>query len=102
MTNLEDLTEESFKPCVDSIFKLKLDDGKFLDLKLTEVKSSRKTSEGHECFSLLFMNDAKSPLQQRIYELEHSELGVLSLFLVLVDADEKGHYYETIFNRIKS
>lgn len=99
MANLEDLTEMSFKPHVDSIFKLKLDEGKSLDLKLTEVTSGRKLSEDYECFSLLFLDEAKSSLQQRIYELEHTELGVISLFLVQIDADEKGHYYETVFNR---
>ena len=101
MTKLEDLTEESFKPHVNSIFKLKLDEGKSLDLKLTEVKSGRKMSEDHECFSLLFMDEAKSSLRQRIYELEHTELGVFSLFLVPVDTDEKGHYYEAVFNRMQ-
>jgi len=99
MVNLEDLTEELFKPHVDSKFKLKLGEGKFLDLKLTEVKSGRKLSEDHECFSLLFQDEAKSFLQQRIYEFEHAEMGTFSIFIVPVGADGKSHYYEAVFNR---
>jgi len=98
---LEDLTEESFRPLLNSIFKLKLEDGNAIDVKLTDVNSGKKQREDHECFSLLFQDAAKSSLQQRIYELAHPELGQFSLFLVPVGADDKGHDYEAVFNRIR-
>ncbi len=98
---LEDLTEESFKPLLNSMFKLKLEDGNSIDIKLTEVNTGKKQREDHECFSLLFQDAAKSSLQQRIYELVHPELGQFSLFLVPVGAGDKGHDHEAVFNRIK-
>ncbi len=97
----ENITLESIKPCEGDMFTLKLKNGSELELMLTEVKSGRKLSEDHECFSLLFQDEARSSLHQRIYELDHTEMGTFSLFLVPVDADEKGHYYEAVFNRIQ-
>lgn len=72
-----------------------------MDIKLKEVNTGKKRSEDQEYFSLMFQDPAKSSLQQHIYELLHPELGQFSLFLVPVDADDKGHYYESVFSRIK-
>jgi hypothetical protein len=49
-------------------------------------------------FSLVFRGGPDPPLQQRIYCLEHEQLGALDLFLVPLGPDAAGQRYEAVFN----
>jgi hypothetical protein len=48
-------------------------------------------------FSLLFRAPLGTSLPQRIYEIEHEDLGTLSIFLVPVGPDGGGMGYEAVF-----
>lgn len=102
---MEQLNLSFFKDHVDSTFNLNLDDIT-LDLTLVEAEPRKGTPKGFgvpdtirdEAFALLFRGPSEKPLPQRIYPLSHDKLGRLDIFLVPVGIDEKGRYYEAMFN----
>jgi hypothetical protein len=49
-------------------------------------------------FSLFFLGKDPRVLPQRIYRLEHQELGELSIVLVPVAKDAEGVTYQAVFN----
>lgn len=49
-------------------------------------------------FSLLFLCKDPRVLSQRIYRIEHDELGVLAIFVVPIGRDAEGVSYQAIFN----
>ena len=52
-----------------------------------------------EPFSILFRGPQDFPLAQQMYTIEHEKMGTLEgPFLVPVGIDERGRYYESIFN----
>ncbi len=53
--------------------------------------------ESRSAFSLLFRGPEDILLPQRIYRLEHAEMGTFDLFLVPVGPDQSGQRYEAIF-----
>ncbi len=50
-----------------------------------------------EQFSLHFRGPATPVLPQRIYRLDHPELGALEIFLVPIRRDAAGITYEAVF-----
>ncbi len=71
------------------------------DLILKEVKELsgfRDKEKLVSSFSLLFLAPLKCNAEQGVYELQHENLGMLSIFLVPLGSDEKGHQLEAIFN----
>ena len=49
-------------------------------------------------FSLVFLAKDPRVLPQRLYRMEHEELGELSIFLVPVAKDKDGVSYQAVFN----
>jgi hypothetical protein len=49
-------------------------------------------------FSLMFLARDPRVLPQRIYRMEHQELGELAIFLVPVGKDTEGVRYQALFN----
>jgi hypothetical protein len=49
-------------------------------------------------FSLVFVAKDPRVLPQRLYRLEHQELGELAIFLVPIAKDKDGVSYEAVFN----
>jgi uncharacterized protein DUF6916 len=49
-------------------------------------------------FSLVFLAKDPRVLPQRIYRMEHQELGELSIFLVPIGKDAAGVSYQAVFN----
>jgi hypothetical protein len=49
-------------------------------------------------FSLVFVAKDPRVLPQRLYRLEHQELGEVSIFLVPVAKDKDGVSYQAVFN----
>lgn len=49
-------------------------------------------------FSIVFRAPPDCRLAQRIYRLEHDEVGSFELFLVPIGPDRQGQRYEAVFN----
>ncbi len=95
---VEEITRDHFAACIPSEFQL-ADDS--LVLELTQV-SELQISGPFEIFSLTFKGPGDRLLPQRIYSLEHNELGKLDIFLVPISRDQGYFYYEAVFNRQKT
>ncbi len=94
------LTVSDFRPHVGSGFRLHADD--VLEVELVEADdpggSSGATPERPRApFSVVFLGPRDPVLPQRIYRLEHEELGALDLFLVPIGRDAAGVRYEAVF-----
>ena len=75
-----------------------------VSLTLTQVNSpderilQQAREQGvREPFSLLFSGPLEPFLEQHMYTLHHDELGKLEMFLVPVNQDQNGYYYEAVF-----
>jgi len=93
------LTEQEFSKHVNTRFRVK--DEKPIELELTQVKGYMGGSNeqtGMERFSAFFHGPADRFLPQKIYSLEHEQMGAFELFLVPVSQDETGFWYEAVFN----
>ncbi|MFN2577815.1 MAG: hypothetical protein ABR607_09030 [Pyrinomonadaceae bacterium] len=98
-----DLTEKEFSRHLNSTFQLKLEDHT-LELKLVEVKSympGQNEQAGMERFSIYFDGPPDVPLPQKLYHLEHANMGGLDIFIVPIAGDEKTVRYEAVFNYFK-
>jgi hypothetical protein len=100
---LDRLTATSFAPAVGDTFVLDAGDAGPLELELLESRlhdpdaPAQDPSGARAPFTLLFRGPFEPILPQRIYALEHRELGKLELFLVPVGRDEHGTSYEAVF-----
>lgn len=96
----EPLTRDVFEHVRDTEFSVSLDDGRSVELLIVEV--TEKTPRGFpgEQFSVVFQGPHEPELDQRIYPMEHAELGHLDLFLVPIGAPDEGRLYEAFFNRM--
>ncbi len=68
-------------------------------LQLTEV-TPRRATQRQEIFSLMFCGPADRFLPQKMYRLQHEQLGEFDLLLVPVDQDKEGFICEAAFNRL--
>lgn len=103
-TNLENLTLEAFQPRVGNTFIIRATPEQAIDAELIEARalvdpgrSPKGASSQRTPFALLFRTTLRGALPQRIYSVEHDEIGAYELFLVPVGPDEKGMVYEAIF-----
>jgi uncharacterized protein DUF6916 len=94
------LTEKEFSQHVNTKFQLKLDDQK-IELELVEVKGylpQANEQTGMERFSVFFDGPGDVRLPQRLYSLQHEQMGEIEIFLVPVSGNGKGFRYEAVFN----
>ena len=101
---LETCTQGTFTPHLGTIFHIQLTPAPGLDVALTTVTPWQSQASGspeaprrRAPFSLLFRGPMTPILPQRIYPLEHAQLGVFELFLVPVGPDQHGMCYEAVF-----
>lgn len=97
---LESLTISDFAPRVGERFRIgATEDGAGHDAELVEVTpvGDGGGPSGRAPFSLVFRGPAGAVLPQRIYPVEHPQLGSLDIFLVPIGADAAGVRYEAIF-----
>lgn len=94
------LTRAMFDQNLNAKFKLRHEVYGDIDLELIEVAVSQEASAEYERFSLMFLDRADHPLPQQTYTMEHGEMGEFDLFIVPVKQDERGRYYEAVFNRL--
>jgi hypothetical protein len=96
------LTEAEFSKHVNTKFRVAVEPA--VELELTEVKGylSRAHEEtGMERFSAFFRGPSDRYLEQKIYAIEHEQMGAFDLFLVPVSQDQSGFRYEAVFNYYK-
>lgn len=100
----ERLTEVNFAKHLNTVFRVKVNEPRPVELKLVEVKgygNGSNEQSGMERFSLFFSGPGDLHLPQRTYQLEHEQLGALDIFLVTIARDEQGFVYEAVFNYFK-
>jgi hypothetical protein len=90
---LDTLTLDDFRPLLHGRFRVAPDDAPAFEVELVHVTEIPREPGGRAPFSLVFQGGPNPPLPQRIYRVEHEELGELDIFLVPIAADQ----YEAIF-----
>jgi len=75
------------------------DEGTSTDAELIEANQlgGPPPGGGRAPFSLVFLATSDEVLPQRIYRVDHAELGALDIFLVPIGADAAGVRYEAVF-----
>ena len=95
---LDKVTKDTFEPIKGDIFRLALGDDEHVPLELAAVLGTGLQGlASREQFSLHFRGPSTPELPQRIYRLQHSELGTLEIFLVPIKRDAGGMTYEAVF-----
>jgi hypothetical protein len=96
---LSDLPKASFADNLKTTFRASLQDGTIFEMELIEV-IDRKSTPKQEQFSLMFRAPVDAPAEQQTFRLEHDQLESGELFLVPLAKDEKGIYFQAVFNRL--
>ena len=94
------LVFEDFKDRVGDIFAIGEEGLPAIPLTLAEAEplTNRLPPDARPPFSLIFVGKDPRVLPQRLYRLEHQEMGALSIFLVPVGKDAEGVQYQAVFN----
>jgi hypothetical protein len=100
---LAQLTRAHFDPRLNDRFLVRLGSDRAIEVQLIEVRALREVpAQGPAAkrapFSLLFRGPGDCYLPQRIYPVEHGQLGTLSIFLVPLGPDGEGMLFEAVFN----
>ena len=93
MPDLEALTAADFAPLLHERFRVGHDVPAPFDVELIEVSELGSGASSRRPFSLVFRGGPGPPLPQRIYRLDHEELGAIEIFLVPIASDR----YEAVF-----
>ena len=96
---LESLTVADFERRVGQRFRIGAEEESAgHDGELVEVTAVGEAAPGGRVpFSLVFRGPPGTVLPQRIYRVDHAELGRLDIFLVPIGADAEGVRYEAVF-----
>lgn len=101
MLDLDRLQKTDFDPHLGQTFRIALEPPEALELTLAETRALRGDtveSSPRGPFALLFRGGPPDRyLPQRTYDLEHPEMGTLSVFLVPLGPDKEGMRYEAVF-----
>jgi len=89
----------AFVENMGSKFRLRLEGSDSAELELVEVSEQQKGAH-QEMFSIIFRCPSETVWPQGIYHLAHERMGELDLFLVPINKDAEGVYYEAVFNRM--
>ncbi|HZS39490.1 MAG TPA: hypothetical protein VFF06_21815 [Polyangia bacterium] len=96
---MAELTAATFRPHVDSRFRVRLAPDRAVELTLYQVEERPPHPRLPRApFSLLFRGDRAQPLAQQRYPFEHDALGALEIFIVPIGPDEHGLRYQAVFN----
>lgn len=71
-----------------------------MDAKLFEV-SEIKQMGPYESFTITFLVPEDCPIEQRMYQIDHPQIGSKKLFLVPSGKDQNGTTYVSVFNYSK-
>ena len=92
------LTKTIFEENLNTRFWLLDEHSQLNAMNLVELTSGH-SSPGQEQFSLRFRGDREKVFPQRIYAMKHDSIGEFALFLVPIACDDRGTFYEAVFNR---
>ena len=98
---LESFTVETFAGRVGEAFRITLADGAAIDTVLVEARTwsgEAAQGRGRVPFALLFRGPPRPVLPQRIYRMEHADIGAFDLFIVPIGPDAEGMRYEAVFS----
>ena len=95
----ENLTHAALAENLNTKFVIRYGDADALELELTEISKPTVTRR-QEFFSIIFRGPRDRFLPQSTYHMEHDKLGQFDLFLVPVEQDQNGYYYQAVFNRL--
>jgi hypothetical protein len=99
---LEDLTVAHFEPRVGDEFTIQVPGlSEDLSAELIEVEtigSEPHEPDGRTPFSLVFRVPQEAVLPQGIYDLQHVDLGPLSIFIVPIGRKDDGVRYQAVFS----
>jgi hypothetical protein len=96
---LQHLTPASFEELVGTPFRVHFGGERPLELVLYEVgRLEEHDGPRKQPFTTLFRGPRNGILPQRIYKVEHDQLGTFELFLVPIGPDAQGMRYEAVFN----
>jgi hypothetical protein len=90
-------TRDELAAQLNSTFQLHFSPEIVKDAVLAEV-SELKGMGPYESFVITFLIPDECPVQQRIYQLVHPEIGEMELFLVPSGKDEKGTTYASVLS----
>ncbi len=102
---IDKASTSTFSPYLNETFRVRLGSAEVIELDLAEISAARPAvaqaaaTHGRRApFSLFFRGPMQPTMPQRIYTLEHPELGRFDLFLVPIGPDGTGMRYEAVFN----
>ena len=95
----EQLKIDDFSKYLNAKFKVYRTDDDIFEAELGGVYELRN-DDVLQTFSVEFLLPGEFGAEQKIYKIEHPELGAMELLIVPVGQDESGIRFEAIFNRV--
>jgi hypothetical protein len=99
MSESKNLLRPVYEEHLNSIFKLPVSETETIDLELVRI-NGMDAPPGYESFSLVFRAPHSMPAAQGLYSLRHEKMDASDLFLVPIERNQDGVYFEAVFNRI--
>jgi len=93
------LQHDLFTRHLNTTFQIHTSETETIEAELTEV-SEHVQSPRQERFAVVFRAANDPFLGQGVRRFEHDQMGTFDLFLVPIGQDDRGTYYEAVFNRI--
>jgi hypothetical protein len=94
------LTHDAFSQNANTKFQVQVDENSPVELELTNV-SELKVYPQQEEFTLTFRGPLSQFLDQGVRPFKHEQMGEFEMFIVPIQQDANGFYYEAVFNRIR-
>lgn len=90
----------TYEPHVGETFRLEFAEHSPVDLTLVEAVPGpwQRPEGGKIAFRLEFSGPPEPLLEQRMYRMQHPDLGTIEIFIVPVDRDADASTYEAVFN----
>lgn len=102
---IDKASASTFSPYLNQKFRMHIGPAEVMEIDLAEISDAppavakAAAAYGRRApFSLFFRGPLRPLMPQRIYTLEHAELGRFDLFLVPIGPDGTGMRYEAVFN----
>src|SRR3954471_23946464 len=100
-SRIEPLVFANFADKVGDVFAVGEPDMPAIPLTLTEataLPARYGLPNARAPFSLVFLGKDPRVLPQKLYRLEHADMGVVTIFLVPIGKDARGVSYQATFN----
>ena len=95
--NLEELTDETFRPFLNQVFAVTTAPETIIEMTLEQVNVSPHQGESRKQFSLLFLGPQVPVLRQGTYAMESANFSRTEIFICPLGVSAKGMEYEAVF-----